>query len=181
MRDKHNRAPLALEPVELLEALLLKGGVADGQHLVDQQDLGVDLDRGGKREAHQHPRGVVLELQVDELLQLGEGDHLVEAGARLAAGEPEHDRVDDHVVARREVHVEADPQLDERGEPPGDRDAPGVDAVDPGDALQQGALAAAVAPDDPKELPSSDLNRDVLDGAQLVVGRWSETDAARAP
>ena len=27
-----------------VEALLLEGGVADGQHLVDEQDVGVDLD-----------------------------------------------------------------------------------------------------------------------------------------
>ena len=43
-------------------------------------------------------------------------------------------------------------------------DPPGVDAVDAGDALQQRALAAAVAPDDPEEFALGDLERDVLDG-----------------
>ncbi len=86
MGDEHDRPAFALEPEELLEALLLEGGVADREHLVDQQDLGVDLDRGREREAHEHPRGVVLELQVDELLQLGERDHLVEARPCLACG-----------------------------------------------------------------------------------------------
>ncbi len=61
------------------------------------------------------------------------------------------------VVARGQVGVEADAELDERREPSGDRDPPGVDAVDAGDALQQRALAAAVAPDDPEELPLGDL------------------------
>ncbi len=66
--------PSALEPVELVEALLLEGGVADGEHLVDQQDLGVDLDRDREREAHVHAGGVVLQPQVEEVLELGEGD-----------------------------------------------------------------------------------------------------------
>src|SRR5262249_9371685 len=108
------RPTLALEPVELLEALLLESGVAHGEDLVDQQNLRVDLDRGGERKADEHPRGVVLELEVDELLELGERDHLVEAGTRLAPAESQHDRVEDDVVARGEVHVEADAQLDER-------------------------------------------------------------------
>ncbi len=66
--DEDDRAPFALEAEELLEALLLEGGVADGEHLVDQQDLRIDLDRDREREPHEHPGRVVLELQVQELL-----------------------------------------------------------------------------------------------------------------
>ena len=62
-----------------------KRGVADREHLVDQQDLGVDLDRHREREAHVHPRGVVLQPHVEELLELGEGDDVVEARTRLLA------------------------------------------------------------------------------------------------
>ncbi len=47
--------PSSLEPVELVEALLLEGGVADREHLVDQQDLGVDLDRDREGEPHVMP------------------------------------------------------------------------------------------------------------------------------
>ena len=43
--------PSRLEPLELLEALLLERGVADGEHLVDQQHVGVDLDRDRERRA----------------------------------------------------------------------------------------------------------------------------------
>ena len=76
--DEHDRPALALESEELLEALLLEGGIADREHLVDQQDLGFNLDRGGKGQAHEHSRGVVLELEVDELLEFGKRDHGVE-------------------------------------------------------------------------------------------------------
>ena len=76
--------PASSQPRELVEALLLERRVADRQHLVDQQDVGVDLDRDREREPDVHARGVVLELEVDELLELGERDDVVEPLPRLA-------------------------------------------------------------------------------------------------
>ena len=76
--------PSSLSCWNSLQALLLERGVADGEHLVDQQHVGVDLDRHREREPHEHPRRVVLELEVGELLELGELDDRVEALARLA-------------------------------------------------------------------------------------------------
>ena len=81
---EQDRPARPLEPLELVEALLLEVGVADRQHLVDQQDLRVDLDRDREREPHEHPRRVVLQPQVEELLELGEVDDRVEALAHLA-------------------------------------------------------------------------------------------------
>jgi hypothetical protein len=141
VRHEDDRLAGVLQVLELLEALLLEGGVADREHLVDEQDVGVDLDGHREREAHAHAGRVVLELEVDELLELREGDDVVEAGARLAPRQAEHRRVDDHVVARREVRVEADAQLDERRQAPVDADGAAVELVDAREALEQGALA----------------------------------------
>ena len=49
-----------------------------------------------------------------------------------------------------------------------------VDVVDPGDALQQRALAAAVAADDAEELALRDLDVDVVDRLQHVEGPRAE-------
>ena len=108
-----------------------------------------------------HPRGVVLELEVLELLELGELDHALVALARLARREAEHDPVHDDVVARGEVRVEADAQLDERRQAAAHPDV-ALGLVDPGHALQQRALAAAVAPGDPEELARLHRHRDVV-------------------
>ena len=124
-------------------------------------------DEHGEREADLHPGRVVLQPQVDEVLELGELDRRVEAPARLGRAEPEHDRVDDDVLARGEIGVEADAELDERAHAPAHADRPAVDAVDPGDALHQRALAAAVAPGDAEELALADLEGDVLQRAEL--------------
>ena len=83
--DEDDRPPLLVQVREHVDALLLEGGVADRQHLVDQQDVGVDLDHQREPEPDQHPGGVVLQLQVDELAELGEVDDLVEP-ARASLG-----------------------------------------------------------------------------------------------
>ena len=84
VRDEEDRAALVAQPVELVEALLLEGGVADGEHLVDQQHVGVDLDHHREREPHVHARRVVLELQVLELAQLGELDDRARSARRAS-------------------------------------------------------------------------------------------------
>ena len=74
-------------------------------------------------------------------------------------GEAEHDRVDHDVVARREIEVEADSELDEGRQAAADGELAAVDPVDARDALQQRALAAAVPPDDPEELARAGCRR----------------------
>ena len=94
-----------------------EGGVADGEHLVDQHDVGVGLDHDREGEPDQHPGRVVLELEVDELLELGELEHGVEPAARLAQREAHQHAVEHAVLARGELGVEAHAELDERGDP----------------------------------------------------------------
>ena len=142
---------------EDVHALLRERGVADGQHLVDEHDVGVGLDHDGEREPDHHARRVVLELEVGELAQLGEVEHRVEPAPRLAPAQAHHHAVEHDVLARGQLGVEADAELDERRQPPGHADAPGVGAVDARHDLQQRALARAVAPDDPEELALVDV------------------------
>ncbi len=134
-----------------------------------EHDVGVGLDHHREREPHHHPRRVVLQLEVGELAQLGEVEHRVEPAPRLAPAEAHHHAVEHDVLARRELGVEADAELDERRQPPGHADPPGVGAVDARHDLQQRALAGAVAPDDPEELALVDVEGDAAQRAQLAV------------
>ena len=56
MRDKDDRLAAVAQLAEHVEALLLESGVADGEHLVDHQDVRVYLDRNREREPHLHSR-----------------------------------------------------------------------------------------------------------------------------
>ena len=146
-----------------------KARVADGEHLVYEQDVRVGFDEDGEAEPDPHARGVVLELQLGELAELGELDHAVGAHPGLLRGEPHHHAVEQDVVAGRELRVEADAQLDEGGDPPGDPDRAAVGGVDAREQLQERRLAGAVAAGDAEELARPDVERDVVEGAELPV------------
>ena len=62
----------------LAEAFLLELDIADRQHLVDDQDFRFQMRGHGERQPHIHARTVALDRRVEELLDLGEGDDLVE-------------------------------------------------------------------------------------------------------
>ena len=64
------------------EAALLELGVADREHLVDEQDLRLEVRGDGEREPHVHAARVALDRRVDELLDAGELDDLVELPLR---------------------------------------------------------------------------------------------------
>ena len=76
--DEHDRAALALELLDPAQALDLEHLVADGEDLVDEEHVGIEVDGDGEPEAHVHPRRVVLHRLVDELGELGEVDDGVE-------------------------------------------------------------------------------------------------------
>jgi hypothetical protein len=74
-------------------------------------------------------------------------------------------RAVDSVLARGQLVVEADPELDEGSEATGEPDPAGVGAVDARQQLQQGALPRPVAPEDAEELAFADLEGDVVESA----------------
>ena len=57
---------------------------------------------------------------------------------------------------------------------PGDPDRARVRPIDAREDLQQGALARPVSPDDPEELASLDVEGDVPQRAELVIGNCLE-------
>ena len=77
----HEDARSARSPatsLHLAEALLLELSVSDGQHLVDDEDLGVEVRSHGKRESHVHAARVALHRRIEEATDLAELDDLVE-------------------------------------------------------------------------------------------------------
>ena len=116
--DEDDRAALLLEAEDAAEALPLERLVADGEHLVEEED--VRVEEGGDREAepHRHPRRVRAHRTIDRVLELGEGDDLVEALADVRAAKALDRAVQEDVLAAGEVEVEAGAELEERADPP---------------------------------------------------------------
>ena len=124
MRDEEDRLSPRGELLDRVEAAAREGLVAHREDLVDDEDLGVDVDRDREAEPHVHPRRVGLDRLVDELREPGELDDRRELPLDLAARQAEHDAVDDDVLAARDLRVEAGSELDEGRDLPVDAERP---------------------------------------------------------
>ncbi len=80
---EEDRAARRRDVAHLAEALLLELRVADGEHLVDEQDLGLEVGGDGEREPHVHAARVALDRGVEEPLDAGEVDDGVELAVDL--------------------------------------------------------------------------------------------------
>ena len=138
--------------VHLAQALSLERAVAHRQDLVDDQDLRLQVGGDREGEPRVHPAAVALDRRVEEALDLGEGDDLVELGVDLGLAHAEDGAVQEHVLAAGQLGMEAGADLEERAHAAQDLDAPFGGLRDAREDLQERALAGAVAPDDADRL-----------------------------
>ena len=85
VRHEDDCPPGALQILHPADAAALELRVADGERLVDDEHVGLEVGRDGERQPQPHPRGVALQRRVEEALDAGEGGDLVEARAHVAA------------------------------------------------------------------------------------------------
>ena len=124
VRDEENRAAAVLELGDLAEALALELLVADGEHLVEQQHVGLDVRGDREPESHVHARRVGADRKIDEPLELRERDDLVHHLANPRARQPVDRPVQVDVLASGEIGMEAGAELEQRRDAPARLDPP---------------------------------------------------------
>src|SRR4029078_1443834 len=87
----------------------------------------------------------------------------------LTPREAEERAVEVDVLAPRELGMEPGPELEQRGDPARRRHRPLVRHEDLRHALEQRRLATAVVGDEPERLGAADVERDVVEGPELLV------------
>src|SRR5919106_104650 len=157
------RAAVLLEREDPPEALPLERLVADGEDLVEEEDVGIQESGDGEAEAHGHPGRVRADRPVDRVLELGEGDDLVEALADVRTAQALDRAVQVNVLAAGEVGVEAGAELEQRSDPALGADAARRRLDDPRDDPKQGRLPRAVPADEADRLAARDVHRDVAE------------------
>ena len=141
--------PRRLNSRELVEALVGEALVADGQHLVDQQHVGIDVDRHGEPEAHVHARRVGLDRRVDELLAARRTRRSRRSAARSRASVRPSMMPLMKTFSRPEISGwNPAPSSISAEMRPSTVTVPVVGLVMPATQLQQRALARSVAADD---------------------------------
>ena len=161
VRDEDDRAALLLEPRDATEALALERLVADREDLVEEQDVRVQERGDGEAEANGHPRRIGPYRAVDRVLELGEGDDLVEALPDVRAAEPVDRTVQEDVLAPREIGMKPGSELEQRADPSLRANASRCGLDDSGDDAQQRGLSRPVSSDEPDRLAAGNVERHV--------------------
>ncbi len=177
MGNEQNRLAAPAEFAELVETLVRKAFVANGKDFIDEQHVRIDVDRDGETQAHVHAGRVRLDRRVDEVAQLGKLDDIVEAVLDLFLGQAQHDPVDKHVFASRDLGMKSGAEFDERRDAAFDDDRPEGRLRDPRDQLQRGALAGAVAADHAKGRALRDSERDIGQRRERLAWAQIASDA----
>ena len=92
---------------------LLELGVADGEHLVHEQDLRLEVRGHREREPHVHAARVPLDRRVEERRHAGEVDDLGQLARDLAASHAEDGAVQVDVLAAGQLGMEARADLEQ--------------------------------------------------------------------
>src|SRR5205823_908222 len=98
VRHEQHSAPCATDALHPAERTTLEIRVADGQHLVDDQDLGLEMSCYGEREPYVHAARVALYRGVDELPDTGKLDDRIEVPTDFLAVHAENRAVEVDVL-----------------------------------------------------------------------------------
>src|SRR5919108_1141004 len=161
VRDEHDRAPGMLEVENAVDALTLKGLVAHGEDLVQQQDVRLDMRRDRETETHVHAGGIRLHRKVDEAFELGERNDLVEPLADLLPLQSVDRAAQEDVLAPGELRMEAGAEFEQGPDPSADGDSARRGREDPGDETKQRRLPGAIPSHETDGLARLDLERDI--------------------
>ena len=99
------------------DTLGLELRIAHCEHLVHDEDVGLDVCRDREGETQVHARGVALDGCIDESLDTRKGDDLVEAARHVAAAHSQDGAVEEQILAPGELAVESGAHLEQRGNP----------------------------------------------------------------
>ena len=85
MTNDQHCAAVAGNVSQFAHAPFLKRDIADRKHFIDEQNILVEIGGNGESQSNVHAAGVMLHRSVDELLDFGEADDIVELAANLGA------------------------------------------------------------------------------------------------
>ncbi|HVB58285.1 MAG TPA: hypothetical protein VNE63_17900 [Candidatus Acidoferrales bacterium] len=171
MADKNNGAAGAGDVLHFAEAFFLEGGVADGEDFVDEEDFRFEVRGDSEGQAHAHAAAVMLKGRVDEALDFGKGDNLVEFADDFGFAHAEDGAAEENVFAAGKLRMKAGADFEKAGDAAVEF---GVSDGGPRDAreqFEQRGFARAVSADQADDFALFHLEGNVADGPDDFLGR----------
>src|SRR5580658_6331721 len=107
MTDKYNSAASFGNVSHFTQTFLLELQVADGEHLINQQNFRFQMRGDGKRQAHLHAAAVMFERSVKKAFNFSEGDDLVKFAGDLSLPHSENCAAQVNILAPRKLRMES--------------------------------------------------------------------------
>ena len=114
VRDEQDGLPFGDQAAQRLERAAAERGIADGEHFIDEHDVGTGEDGDGEAKPSVESGRIALHRRVDQPLDIGELHDGVELPIDLAPRQTEQAGAEVDVLAPRELRVEARAELDQR-------------------------------------------------------------------
>ena len=166
--DEQHRASLLGHVAHLAQAFALELRIAHRQDFVHDQDLRLEVRRDGERQPQVHAGRIAFDRCIDELVDLGEINNLVEFAGDLGALHAEDGAIQEDILAPGQFGMEAGADLEQRTDAAVDPDLAFGGFGDARQDLEQGALACAVAPDDAQHLSLLHIEGNIVERINRV-------------
>ena len=169
MRHEHQSDASADVLTHSFQALGLEADVADTQHLVDEQHVGIQVRGDRESKARLHPRAVPFYRRVDERRHPGEVNNLIQTRRDLALFHT-HDRaLQVHVLATGEIRMETRGDFDQRADATVHVTGAARRPQDSRQELQRGRFTCAVWSDDSEGLAPCYGKRHVFQRPEFLL------------
>src|SRR6202000_476444 len=157
--DKQDRSAAVRETAHLAKAFFLEGSIPDCEHLVDNQYLWLEMRSYGKRQANIHARGIPLHRRVQKLLDLAEGDDLIELTPNLRSGHSQNGAVQEDILPPGQLLMKAGAHLKQATHSAVQANSHLGRNRNAAQQLEHGALTGAVPADDADDFARFNLQR----------------------
>ncbi len=114
MTHEQDRHSLVLQLAQLRHTARRESRVANRERFIDDENLGVDVDRNRERQPYEHAARVGLDRQIDELPDFRKGQDAIVSRINLGGAQPQQGSVEIDVVVPGELRIEARPELEQR-------------------------------------------------------------------
>src|SRR5438132_1173170 len=139
--NEHDRLLRGAELADLGEAFVLEVLVPDREHLVDEEDVRLEVHRDRESEAHVHAARVRLHGSVEEAADVGKLLYRGHGPVHLLPREAEKRAIEIRVFAAAEIGVESGTDLEQRGDPTVHLERPGRRLRSAGEELEEGRFS----------------------------------------
>src|SRR6266481_1511184 len=162
MRDEDDCASCAGDITHLAEAFFLEMYVADGQDVIQEENLLLAMSIDSEGQADVQAGGVVLYGGVNEFFEFGEGHDFIELTLDLRFAHAEDGAGEKSVLPPGQLRMKTCPHFQQRPDPPVNLRPACGGPRNSRQNLQQRRLASPIPPDQPEHFAFAHLQRHVF-------------------